>query len=159
MRILAAEEMNIHRPATVYCGMRVLCVGRHVFLSEHLCRVFRDAGAECEPAVGVAEALRRAAEFEPHIVVSDCDLITPAMLESWTAEPALADVPVLAVSLTRRPEEPTPLNVSEPPAVIYLPALDAQQAASLLQVLHRPRGVAAPLSWRPSVPAPSLPIG
>ena len=151
--------MNIHRPTTVYCGMRVLCVGRHAFLSEHLCRFFQEAGAECKPAVGAAEALRRAAEFEPHIVVSDCDLITPAMLESWTGEPALADVPVLAVSLTRRPEESTPVDVRDLAAVIYLPALDKAQAASLLAGLHRPRGVIAPLSWRSSVPAPSLPIG
>ena len=151
--------MNIHRPATVYCGMRVLCVGRHAFLSEHLCRVFREAGAECEPAVGAAEALRRAAEFEPHIVVSDCDLLTPSMLESWTGEPALANVPVLAVSLTRRPEESMPMDLCGPAAVIYLPALEKQQAASLLASLHRPRGVTAPASWRANVPAPSLPIG
>src|SRR5437764_5668902 len=60
-------------PGAVYCGMRVLCVGRHAFLSEHLCRYFQDVGAECEPAVGEAEALRTAALFEPHVVVSDCD--------------------------------------------------------------------------------------
>jgi DNA-binding response OmpR family regulator len=139
--------------------MRVLCVGRHAFLSEHLCRFFREAGAECEPAVGAAEALRRASEFEPHIVVSDCDLITPAMLESWTGEPALADVPVLAVSLTRRPEESTPVDVRDLAAVIYLPALEKEQAAALLAGLHRPRGVIAPVNWRSSAPAPSLPIG
>ena len=151
--------MNIHRPTTVYCGMRVLCVGRHAFLSEHLCRFFHEAGAECEPAVGAVDALRRAAQFEPHIVVSDCDLLTPAMLESWTTEPALADVPVLAVSLTRRPEESTPVDVRGVAAVIYLPALEKEQAASLLAGLHRPRGVTAPASWRTSVPAPSLSIG
>jgi hypothetical protein len=151
--------MNIHHPTTVYCGMRVLCVGRHAFLSEHLCRYFTEVGAECEPAVGAAEALRRAAQFEPHIVVSDSDLITPAMLESWTSEPALADVPVLAVSLTRRPEESTPVNVSGLAAVIYLPSLEKEQAASLLAGMYRPRGVAAPASWRAHVPAPSLPIG
>ena len=139
--------------------MRVLCVGRHAFLSEHLCRFFEAAGAECEPAVGAADALRRAAAFEPHVVVSDCDLITPAMLESWTSEPALADVPVLAVSLTRRPEESAPLDVRGLAAVIYLPALEKEQAASLLDGLFRPRGVTAPASWRTIAPAPSLTIG
>ena len=139
--------------------MRVLCVGRRAFLSEHLCRFFEEAGAECEPAVGAVDALRRAAAFEPHIVVSDCDLITPAMLESWTSEPALTDVPVLAVSLTRRPEESTPVDVRGLAAVIYLPALEKEQAAALLAGLHRPRGVAAPASWRATAPASSLPIG
>jgi chemotaxis response regulator CheB len=149
--------MNIHRPNAVYCGMRVLCVGRHAFLSEHLCRFFSEAGAECEPAVGAADALRRAAEFEPHVVVSDCDLITPAMLESWTSEPALADVPVLAVSLTRRPDESAPVDVRDLAAVIYLPGLEKEQAASLLAGLHRPRGVSAPPGWRVNAPASSLP--
>ena len=138
--------------------MRVLCVGRHAFLSEHLCRFFRDAGAECAPAVGAAEALHRAVEFEPHVVVSDCDLLTPALLDSWITEPALADVPVLAVSLTRRPEESTPVDVSSLAAVIYLPALGREQAAALLASLHRPRGVSAPTSWRAIVPAPAVPI-
>ncbi len=130
--------------------MRVLCVGRHTFLSEHLCRYFRDVGAECEPAVGAVEALRKAAEFEPHVVVSDCDLITPALLDSWTREPALTDVPVLAVSLTRKPEESAPADLAGLAAVIYLPALEREQARALLASVHRPRGVNSPVVWRVS---------
>jgi len=132
--------------------MRVLCVGRHAFLSEHLCRVFGDTAVECEPAVGAAEALRKAAAFEPHVVVSDCDLLTPGLLDSWTREPALADVPVLAVSLTRRPEETLPPDLFGLAAVVYLPALGPEQAAALLAGLHRPRGVSAPASWRAAPP-------
>ena len=146
-------------PNTVYCGMRVLCVGRHSFLSEHLCRVFRDAATECEPAVGVAEVPRKAAEFEPHVVVSDCDLITPALLESWTSEPALADVPVIAVSLTRRPEEASPAVLCGHTAVVYLPSLGRQQAAALLKGADRPRGVSAPPSWRLGEPASPVRTG
>lgn len=127
--------------------MRVLCVGRHVFLSEHLCRYFSDAGAECEPAVGATDALRKAALFEPHVVVSDCDLITPALLDSWGQEPAFRNVPVLAVSLTRRPTESAPAELSGLAAMIYLPALDREQAAALLASVCRPRGVSAPLVW------------
>jgi hypothetical protein len=139
--------------------MRVLCVGRHAFLSEHLCRVFRDAGAECEPAVGAADALHRAAALEPHAVVCECDLITPALLDSWAADPALAQVPVLAVSLTRRPEETAPADLSGLAAVIYLPSIEREQAVALLAGLHRPRGVAAPPAWRISAPAASVPTG
>jgi CheY-like chemotaxis protein len=136
--------------------MRVLCVGRHAFLSEHLCRVFRDAGADCEPAVGAPEALRRASELEPHAVVCDCDLITPALLDSWAADPALGQVPVLAVSLTRRPEESTPAELSGLAAVIYLPSIEREQVVALLAGLHRPRGVTAPPAWRMSAPAASV---
>jgi hypothetical protein len=136
--------------------MRVLCVGRHAFLSEHICRVFRDAGAECEPAVGAAEVGRKAAEFEPHIVVSDSDLLTPALLDSWSAEPALANVPVLAVSLTHRPELSAPATLSGSAAVLYLPSLETAQVAALLAAAHRPRGVPAPADWRVTAPASPL---
>lgn len=136
--------------------MRVLCVGRHQFLSEHLCRVFSDADAECEPVVGVTEAMSRAADFEPHVVVSDYDLITPALMESWMSEPALKEVPVLAVSLTRRPEDTSPTDFYGLAAVVYLPSLQAGQAKTLLAGLHRPRGVLAPRSWRSVEPASSV---
>jgi chemotaxis response regulator CheB len=138
--------------------MRVLCVGRHAFLSEHLCRYFQDAGAECEPAVGAVEALRMASLFEPHVVVSDCDLITPALLDSWTKEPALANVPVLAVSLTRRPAESAPDESCGLTAVVYLPGLNREQASLLLKSVCRPQGVSAPQEWNVSAPAPSARI-
>lgn len=139
--------------------MRVLCAGRHAFLSEHLCRVFGDAGAECEPAVGATEMLRKAAEFEPHLVVSDYDLLTTGLLDAWANDPALVEVPVLAVSLTRRPDDSSPVEAAGLAAVIYLPSLDAHRAASLLSALHRPRGVTAPDNWRIDAPAPSVHTG
>lgn len=135
--------------------MRVLCVGRHIFLSEHLCRVFSEAGAQCEPAVGASEALNVAAHFEPEVVVCDGDLLTPILLENWTREPALEQVPVLAVSLTRRPDDSLPAEICGPAAVIYLPSLDLAQRTALLASVHRPRGVLAPPDWRPHPEAPS----
>ena len=127
--------------------MRVLCVGRHAYLSEHLCRYFTDAGAECEPAVGAADVLRLASQFEPHAVVCDSDLMTPALLDSWAHEPALANTPVLAVSLTRRPAESAPAELVGLAAVVYLPGLTREQATGLLASVCRPRGVAVPESW------------
>lgn len=135
--------------------MRVLCVGRHTFLSEHFCRVFGEVGAHCEPCVGALEVLSVAARFEPEIVVCDCDVITPALLESWAREPALSDVPVLAVSLTRRPDDAIPAELCGPAAVIYLPALDRDQRAALLASLHRARGVSAAADWPAHVEATS----
>lgn len=124
--------------------MRVLCVGRHAYLSEHLCRYFSELGAECEPATGLDESCRAASRFEPHVVVSESDLLTASMLDSWLQEPALADVPVLAVSLTRRPEESGPPSSVDVAGTIYLPALDRGQARALLEAAYRPRGVQLP---------------
>jgi chemotaxis response regulator CheB len=135
--------------------MRVLCVGRHAFLSEHLCRVFREVGAECEAAVGATEVLPAAARFDPDVVVSECDLLTPSLLDAWTREPGLAQVPVLAVSLTRRPDESLPEVVCENMAVVYLPSLDRERALALLEGANRPRGVRPPPDYRVSPPSPS----
>lgn len=131
--------------------MRVLCVGRHEFLSEHLCRFFRDVGAECEPAVGPADALHRAAAFAPHVVVSDGGAATAALLELWATEPALAGVPVLAVSLTPPPDDAAPESTGGTP-VIYLPALDRHQALALLASVRSRGGVRAPAGWPASPP-------
>jgi chemotaxis response regulator CheB len=134
--------------------MRVLCVGRHAYLSEHLCRYFRDVGAECESAVGAAEVLPMAARCEPQVVIADYDVLSPALLDAWAREPMLADIPVLAVSLTRRPEETLPATMSGTAAVVYLPSLDREQAAALLASMHR-RVVRTEYSWRVGQPTPS----
>ena len=124
--------------------MRILCVGRHEFLSEHLCRYFRDLGAQCEPAVGTADVVVVAGWSEPHLVVADSELLTPAVLDAWASEGSLHDVPVVAVSLTRRPEECMSAEMSGLAGVIYLPALDRAGALALLEGARRPRGVDVP---------------
>jgi hypothetical protein len=139
----------------VYCGMRVLCVGRHAYLSEHLCRYFGKLGAECESVVGATEVPAAASRFEPHIVVSDSDLLTPALLDLWSGDAALAGLPVLAVSLTRRPEDAPPAAVTGLAGVIYLPGLDRAQGLALLAGAYRPRGVQSPLDWQVSMPTPT----
>ena len=135
--------------------MRVLCVGRHAFLSEHLCRVFGTVGAVCEPVIGTSGVARAAARFEPQVIVCEGDLLTTPVLESFARERALADVPVLAVSLSPRPDDVVPadlhatdLHATDPTAVIYLPALNRQQIAALLDSVRRPHGVSAPPEWR-----------
>jgi CheY-like chemotaxis protein len=139
--------------------MRLLCVGRHAYLSEHLCRYFRGLGADCSAAVGVSEALSLAARYEPHVIVCDCDLITPALLDEWAVEPRTADVPLLAVSLTRRPEELPPVELMGVAGVLYLPALERSQVLALLAGAHRHRGVVAPIGWKPPVTSQSITAG
>jgi hypothetical protein len=86
---------------------------------------------------------------EPHVVICDCDLITPALLDEWATAPGLADVPLIAVSLTRRPEDLPPLELLGVAGVLYLPALERDQVWSLLSGAHRRRGVAPPIGWQP----------
>ncbi|MEO6529117.1 MAG: hypothetical protein ABIP93_21035 [Gemmatimonadaceae bacterium] len=136
--------------------MRLLCVGRHAYLSEHLCRYFRDLGADCAAAVGANAAAGVAANFEPHVVVCDCDLITPALLDEWAMDPNIGEVPLLAVSLTRRPEELPPLELLGVAGVLYLPALERSQVQALLLGAYRPRGVMPPVGWQSPMVAESI---
>lgn len=122
----------------------MLCIGRHAYLSEHLCRFFSEAGTQCEPVVGVGDALKAASTFEPHVIIVQSDLLSPAVLDAWSREHALADVPVLAVSLTRRPEENISADVGGIAGAIYLPTLGRAGALALLEGARRPRGVDVP---------------
>lgn len=124
--------------------MRVLCVGRHMFLSEHLCRFFDKLGAECTPAVGVAEVVAVAEWFDPHVIVADCDLLSSNLLDEWSRLPSLREVSVVAVSLTRRPEESVAPDICGSSAVVYLPRLGREQALALIAGADRPRGVVIP---------------
>ena len=125
--------------------MRLVCVSRHQFLSEHLCRIFGELGVQCEAVVGVASTGEIAERFEPHLVVVEDALLSPAILDEWAATFAMRDVPVLAVSLTRRPEEGLSVSPSGIAGVIYLPALDREAALALMECARRPLGVAAPM--------------
>jgi hypothetical protein len=137
--------------------MRVLCVGRHAFLSEHLCRVFGAVGALCEPAIGPADVPARAARFEPSVVICEGDLLTPQVLASWAHEPALSGVPVIAVSMTPRSDDliAADLSAADPAATIYLPSLDRARLVALLDSVRGPRGVSAPRDWRLQDAAPT----
>lgn len=137
--------------------MRVLCVGRHAFLSEHLCRVFGEVGAVCESAVGTSEAMRVATRFEPDVVVCEGDLLTSSVLDVWAHERALHRVPVIAVTLTRRPDDTLPpeATTGESAAVVYLPGLTGTQLMSLLASVRRAGGVSAPSDWQVRAQLPS----
>ena len=139
--------------------MRLLCVARHAYLSEHLCRYFRGLGADCSAAVGVSEALSLVTRYEPHVIVCDCDLITPTLLDEWAVDLRTSDVPLLAVSLTRRPEELPPVELLGVAGVLYLPALERSQVLALLAGAHRRRGVAPPIGWKPPVGSQSITTG
>src|SRR5690348_9225067 len=131
--------------------MRVLCVGRHPYLSAHLCRFFDSLGVGTRPVVGLDEAIEAAAQYEPDAVVCDYDLLATIPLDGWERDPLLSRLPVIAVSLTRRPEEVHLLDVNGIAGFLYLPTLERERAAQVLGAAAswRRAGVTAPasLSW------------
>jgi len=131
--------------------MRVLCVGRHPFLSAHLCRFFDALNVETRPVVGLDDAIEAAAACQPDAVVCDYDLLATISLEGWERDPLLSRLPVIAVSLTRRPEEVHLMDVNGIAGFLYLPTLERERALQMLS---------AAASWRrAAVSAPaSLPF-
>jgi hypothetical protein len=122
--------------------MRILCIGRHSVLGDHIASLFRDFGAETQAAVGLAEALDAAPSFAPHAVVCDYDLLATVSLADWERDPLLSRVPVVAVSLTRRPEEVHLLDVNNVAGFLYLPSLEREDGVRLVAALERRDGTA-----------------
>jgi CheY-like chemotaxis protein len=112
--------------------MRVLCVGRHPFLSAHLCRFFDALGVTTRSAVGLEEAIEAAAEHQPDAVICDYDLLVTIPLDGWERDPLLSRLPVIAVSLTRRPNEVHVLDVNGIAGFLYLPTLERERALQVL---------------------------
>jgi DNA-binding NarL/FixJ family response regulator len=119
--------------------MRVLCVGRHAFLSEHLGRFFEELGLECFPCVGFAEAIELVVAHHPDAVICDYDLLATMALTSWETDPALGQLPVIAVSMTRHPGEAHLMDVNGIAGFLYLPTLKPGDAQRLLSAI-RPQG-------------------
>jgi len=119
--------------------MRALCVGRHLYLSEHLCRFFEKLGVASMPCVGMADAAREVTRFEPDVVICDYDLLATKPLTNWETDPVLSAVPVVAVSLTRHPGEAHLLDVNGIAGFLYLPTLDPEDAHRLLSGVRRTR--------------------
>lgn len=132
--------------------MRVLCVGRHSVLGHHLASLFRDFGAETCAAVGLAEALDVARSFAPQAVVCDYDLLATVSLAEWERDPLLSRVPIVAVSLTRRPEEVHVLDVNNVAAFLYLPSLERDDGVRLLAALGRSDGATEQVHPRRDTP-------
>lgn len=138
--------------------MRVLCIGRHRYLSEHLCRFFQRLGVDTIPCVGIADAPEAIRIENPDAVICDYDLLTTISLSSWEQDPILAQVPIIAVSLTRNPGEAHLLDTNGIAGFLYLPTLDLEDAYRVLAAARRKGGVEAPtvLPWLGSTQAAQL---
>jgi hypothetical protein len=129
--------------------MRVLCVGRHLFLTEHFCRFFDGLGLDTIGCVGMTEAVEAVRAGGLDAVICDYDLLATMPLASWEQDPILAGVPLIAVSMTRHPGEVHVMDVNGIAGFLYLPTLDAEDASRLLAAVRRKTGGINPPSVLP----------
>lgn len=112
--------------------LRALCVGRHPFLSDHFARFFADLGIETEPAVGLDAALAASRIFHPEVIICEYEVLATLPLEAWEKDELLCRMPVIAISLTRRPHEAHLLDVNGIGGFLYLPSLDPESAMRII---------------------------
>jgi len=114
-----------------------LCVGRHRFLSDHLGAYFSRIGLRTVNVVGLDEARAALVNAVPQVVICDYDLLATIPTDRWEQDAVFAHVPVIAVSLTRRPEEMHVLDVHGIGGFLYLPTLDPPAALRLIEMTSR----------------------
>ncbi len=112
--------------------LRALCVGRHQFLSDHVARFFGSLGIDTRHAVGLQQALVESRDFYPDVVIAEYELLAMLSLEAWEKDELLSRTAVIAVSLTRRPNEAHLLDVNGIAGFLYLPMLDAETAGKII---------------------------
>jgi DNA-binding NarL/FixJ family response regulator len=139
--------------------LRALCVGRHEYLSDHLGRFFGRFGLETMCAVGIEGAVAASAHgvargVRPDVVICDYDLLATMPLDSWERDATLSRTPVVAVSMTRRPDELHPLDVNGIGGFLYLPRLGREEALAALRAVTAAAPVASPLADAVRVAAP-----
>lgn len=134
--------------------MRALCIGRHRYLSDHLALYFRGLGIDTVSGTGLSAAPRATREQAIDIILCDYDLLAARSLDAWEHDEVLATIPLVAVSLTRRPDEITALDAAGIAGFLYLPTLQPETALCVLRGACGP-AVRAPalggLTWRPAV--------
>ena len=133
--------------------MRVLCVARHPFLSEHLGRYFERLGVDTMPCVGLRDAQRLAPKYDVDAVICDYDLLATASLE--LGERSVVSAPSGHRRQSHAAPGRSPLAQADCIAgFLYLPTLDAADAQRMLAAIrHRRGGITPPnvLPW----PAPT----
>ncbi|MGH7487903.1 MAG: hypothetical protein ACREMY_20225, partial [bacterium] len=78
-------------------------------------------------------ALEMAVKALPDVVISDYDLLATISIEKWEHDAILSNIPVIAVSLTRRAQELQLLDINGIAGFLYLPTLEQAPA---LRILH-----------------------
>lgn len=71
----------------------------------------------------------------PDVVICDYDILATLPLDAWENDDLLGRTPVIAVSLTRRPDEVNLLDVNSIGGFLYLPSLAPGAALKILSAL------------------------
>jgi hypothetical protein len=111
--------------------------------------LFEELGLDTTPCVGTRAMADAARAGDTDAVICDYDLLATVRLSEWESDPALANVPVIAVSLTRHPGEAHLQDVNGITGFFYLPSLDRDDAQHVLAGIRRRPGINPPdvLSW------------
>jgi DNA-binding NarL/FixJ family response regulator len=123
--------------------MRLLCIGRHPYLSGHISRYFEALDLDVTTVVGLDEALRLVSSTSPDVALCDYDLLAASPIGAWRDHTIAGQIPLLAVSLTHRPEEMT-LADGVVAGSLYLPLLTEADALAALRLAASRGGVAPP---------------
>lgn len=91
----------------------------------------------------------------PDLVICDYDLLVSAPLAQWERDDTLGAVPIIAVSMTRRPEEAHLMDTNGIAGFLYLPAMDDDVIARVVYAatMRRVRPPADAFRWIPDVPS------
>ena len=158
--VFGHPSANIAWTARYIADMRLLCVGRHPFLSDHLARFFQALGAETVSCVGMCDAEALVRRHDPDAIVCDYDLLATFSLAAWENDSILSRVPFVAVSLTRHPGEAHLLDINNIAGFLYLPTLNREDALGLLNAVQRRRRPIHPpptaLQWPGTTPVARL---
>ena len=102
--------------------------------------------------MGLDEAIAAAEQRAPSVVICEYDLLATIPLAEWEKHDTLSRLPVVAVSLTRRPDEMHPLDVNGIAGFLYLPSLRPESVQRLIGALTSAQ--IPSLNW----PSPSRPV-
>lgn len=83
--------------------------------------------------VGFQEGMTVARSSFPDVVICDYDLLVAAPLADWERDPILSEVPIIAVSLTRRPEEAHFVDTNGIAGFLYLPLVEDDAAVRMVK--------------------------
>jgi CheY-like chemotaxis protein len=118
--------------------MQAICIARHKILAEHIGTVFADGGITCRPVVGFAQGMQAARELCPQLVICDYDMLVAAPIRDWETDPVLSRIPIIAVSLTRRPDEAHLVDCNGFAGFLYLPMVNRDSLIRVVQAAAAP---------------------
>jgi hypothetical protein len=126
-------------------------------LADHIARFFGDVGVDTTAVVGFAGAVTSANRTRPDVILCDYDLLASVPSNPWQHDDTLRRLPIVAVSLSRRPDEMHLLDINEIVGFLYLPTLQLDAAARVVYAAARWDMTGRPIDLVRDDPLTSLP--